>query len=75
MVRQPSDLDTECISFPPPDRFMAQLELDYADGTHETVVTDGSWRAEESPIIQSDIYGGELYDSRAGTGGMGQARL
>ena len=31
--------------FPPPDRFLAQLELDYADGSRETVVTDGSWKA------------------------------
>lgn len=51
--------------FPPPDRFLAQLELEYIDGTHETVVTDGSWKAAASPIFQSDIYGGELYDARA----------
>jgi alpha-L-rhamnosidase len=50
--------------FPPPDRFLAQLELDYADGSHETVMTDGSWKAAASPIIQSEIYAGEVYDAR-----------
>ena len=50
--------------FPPPDRFVAQLELDYADGSHDTVVTDESWKAAASPIVRSDIYGGEVYDAR-----------
>ncbi|HET6177525.1 MAG TPA: family 78 glycoside hydrolase catalytic domain [Candidatus Sulfotelmatobacter sp.] len=50
--------------FAPPDRFMAQLELDYSDGTHETVVSDESWKAAASPIVRSDIYAGEIYDAR-----------
>jgi alpha-L-rhamnosidase len=50
--------------FSPPDRFEAQLELEYADGSHETVVTDESWKASESPIVRSDIYDGEVYDAR-----------
>jgi len=41
--------------FSPPDRLMAQLDLDYADGSHDTVVTDGSWKAAASPILRSDI--------------------
>ncbi len=50
--------------FSPPDRFVAQLELDYADGSHDSVVTDESWMATASPILRSDIYGGEAYDAR-----------
>ncbi|MFZ1158895.1 MAG: glycoside hydrolase family 78 protein [Candidatus Sulfotelmatobacter sp.] len=50
--------------FPPPNLFIAQLELAYTDGTHETVVTDESWKAAASPILQSTIYGGEEYDAR-----------
>ena len=50
--------------FSPPDRFVAQLEIDYADGSHETVITDESWKTAESPILRSDIYGGEDYDAR-----------
>jgi alpha-L-rhamnosidase len=50
--------------FSPPDRFVAQLELDYADGSHDTVVTDEWWKTAASPILRSDIYGGEVYDAR-----------
>jgi alpha-L-rhamnosidase len=50
--------------FPPPNRFVAQLELNYADGSHDTVVTDESWKAAASPILRSDIYAGEVYDAR-----------
>src|SRR5271165_27805 len=50
--------------FSPPNRFRAQLELDYSDGSHETVVTDDSWKAAASPIVESEIYGGEVYDAR-----------
>jgi alpha-L-rhamnosidase len=50
--------------FPPPDRFVAQLELDYADGSHDSIVTDNSWRVAQSAILRSDIYGGEAYDAR-----------
>ncbi len=50
--------------FPAPLRFLAQLEIDYADGSHETVVTDPSWKVAPSPILRSEIYGGELYDAR-----------
>jgi len=50
--------------FLPPDRFMAQLELDYSDGSHETIVSDDSWKASRSAIVRSDIYAGEVYDGR-----------
>jgi alpha-L-rhamnosidase len=50
--------------FPPPDRFVAQLELDYANGSHDTIVSDESWKAAASPILRSGIYAGEVYDAR-----------
>ncbi len=50
--------------FSPPDRFIAQLEIDYNDGGHDTIMTDDSWRAAASPILRSDIYAGEVYDAR-----------
>ncbi len=59
--------------FSPPDRFVAQLELDYADGSHDTVVTDESWKAAASPIVRSDIYGGEVYDARLEQAGWEKA--
>jgi alpha-L-rhamnosidase len=59
--------------FSPPNRFRAQLELDYADGSHETVATDNSWKAAASPILQSEIYGGEIYDARLEQSDWGKA--
>jgi len=50
--------------FPPPNRFAAQLEIDYRDGSHETVVTDRSWKVAQSPVLHSEIYAGEVFDAR-----------
>jgi alpha-L-rhamnosidase len=43
---------------------LAQLEISYADGTIERVITDTTWRAATGPILASDIYDGETYDAR-----------
>ncbi len=43
---------------------LAQIEIAYADGTAQRVVTDESWRAVRGPILASDIYDGETYDAR-----------
>jgi len=43
---------------------MAQLLLEFEDGSCETIRTDGSWRARTGPILESDIYNGETYDAR-----------
>ena len=43
---------------------LAQLEIAYADGTTERVVTDETWRAVRGPILADDIYDGETYDAR-----------
>ncbi|MFC0678744.1 family 78 glycoside hydrolase catalytic domain [Lysobacter korlensis] len=43
----------------------AQLVLEYADGSEETLVTDGNWTATgEGPRTASGIYLGEHYDAR-----------
>jgi alpha-L-rhamnosidase len=41
-----------------------QLEITYADGTKETVVSDKSWKATESEITYAEIYNGETIDAR-----------
>jgi len=43
---------------------LAQLEIDYADGTTGRIVTDETWRAARGPILASGIYDGETYDAR-----------
>ncbi|MDR2774114.1 MAG: family 78 glycoside hydrolase catalytic domain [Tannerella sp.] len=40
------------------------LHIEYADGSTGEIVSDASWKATESPIIFSSIYGGEDYDAR-----------
>ena len=50
--------------FPPPDRLLAQLEIAYTDGRHETFITDGTWKGSASPVLKSEIYAGETYDAR-----------
>ena len=48
---------------------LAQLEVTYADGTTEKILTDDSWKAKNSPILASDFMLGETYDARAEIGG------
>ena len=47
-----------------PQRAIALLRLEYADGTTQNVVTDEHWKAGAGPITFSSIYGGEDYDAR-----------
>lgn len=41
----------------------AVLEIEYADGSVEHVVTDESWTIHDGPTRFDDLYGGELYDA------------
>ena len=43
---------------------LAQLEVTYADGAFEQVVSDDSWKGAASPILASDFMKGEDYDAR-----------
>jgi alpha-L-rhamnosidase len=43
---------------------LAQLEITYADGSQERVVTDEQWQTAPGPILASDLYQGETYDAR-----------
>ncbi len=43
---------------------LAQLVINYSDGTSETIVTDKNWKVSTGPILESDIYNGEKYDAR-----------
>lgn len=42
---------------------LAQLRIDYTDGTSEMIYTDGTWKTTTGPIVASDIYNGETYDA------------
>ena len=43
---------------------LAQLEVTYADGSTERIVTDTTWKTHTSPILSSDFMLGENYDAR-----------
>ena len=47
-----------------PLRAIAQVELEYEDGTREVVGTDDTWRVNPGAITYSSIYGGEDFDAR-----------
>ncbi|TWU57087.1 Bacterial alpha-L-rhamnosidase [Rubripirellula tenax] len=53
---------TELLDLTP--KLLAQLELTYADGRVETIVTDDKWRAtDQGPIRVGGYYHGEDYDA------------
>ncbi len=45
-------------------RFLAQLHIQYEDGTEEVIITDKSWKAARSAIVSDLVYDGEVYDAR-----------
>lgn len=45
-------------------RLIAQLNIEYEDGTRESVVSDNGWRVAAGPIIRNSVYLGEVYDAR-----------
>ena len=46
-----------------PAKAIAQLKLEYADGSEQTVITDKSWKASPGPITYSNLYGGEDFNA------------
>ena len=58
------------------DRFwaIAELHIDYADGTSTVVKTDESWQYRGSDIEMSDIYDGERYNRLLWEGKENNAR-
>lgn len=53
---------------------MAQLEIEYADGTRDVIATDTSWRVTgQGPIQEADLLMGECYDARREQAGWSRA--
>jgi alpha-L-rhamnosidase len=46
-----------------PNALKAQLRIAYTDGRVDWIATDGSWKADISPILSAEIYDGETYDA------------
>ncbi|CAN5447537.1 family 78 glycoside hydrolase catalytic domain [soil metagenome] len=43
---------------------LAQIEINYTDGTRQIIATDQSWGAKFGPIVSDDLLMGETYDAR-----------
>jgi alpha-L-rhamnosidase len=55
-----------------PQEAIAQIRLEYADGSVEFIGTDDSWQSAAGPITFTSIYGGEGYDARLAQPGWDQ---
>lgn len=40
------------------------LQIDYNDGTAESIISDNSWKVTTGPIVFDNVYAGETYDAR-----------
>jgi len=47
-----------------PLKAIAQIELNYSDGSSEWIATNGSWKAHPGPIVYANVFGGEDHDAR-----------
>lgn len=43
---------------------LAQLMVEYSDGTREIFITDESWKSDFSAVVYTEIYHGETIDAR-----------
>ncbi|MEV6483040.1 glycoside hydrolase family 78 protein [Streptomyces sp. NPDC051576] len=43
---------------------LAELHIEYTDGTTDTVVTGPGWRTSDGPVTSAGLYEGEEYDAR-----------
>lgn len=45
-------------------RLVSQIEINYSDSSKQIIVSDESWRNSVGPILDNNIYIGEIYDAR-----------
>lgn len=45
-------------------RMIAQLEIEFDDGSTQSVCTDNSWKTTIGPLLHNSIFQGEVYDAR-----------
>lgn len=47
-----------------PNKLLFQMEMEFYDGSRQTVTSDGSWKTRLSPIVSNSIYAGEVYNAQ-----------
>ncbi len=45
-------------------QLLAQINIEFADGSTMTLASDEGWKVSTGPILRNDIYGGETCDAR-----------
>jgi len=45
-------------------KLLFQMELEFYDGSRQTVASEGSWKTRLSPIVSNSIHGGEVYNAQ-----------
>jgi len=53
-------------------RLIAQLNVEYTDGTVRSFASDASWKVADGPLLRNSIYLGEVYDARKELPGWNQ---
>ena len=57
-------------------RFLAQLEIEYVDGSRDTIATDGTWHGTtDGPVRSADLMQGCAYDARLQRDGWADAKF
>ncbi|MET9503899.1 glycoside hydrolase family 78 protein [Streptomyces sp. NPDC006622] len=51
---------------------LAELRIEYADGTTDTVATGENWRWSPGPVLAAGLYEGEEYDARRARPGFSE---
>ena len=45
-------------------RLLMQMNVELADGSTKSIVSETGWKVSPGPITRNDLYGGETYDAR-----------
>jgi alpha-L-rhamnosidase len=53
-------------------RFIAQLNVEFTDGTRQSFASDAAWKVADGPLRRNSIYLGEVYDARQEVPGWNQ---
>lgn len=49
-------------------KLIFQMEITYADGTSDVIVSDNKWKTSNGPLLKNGIFTGETYDARSELG-------
>ena len=48
-----------------PPKALVQIEIDYADGSRDYIVSDATWKTSEGAIQENGLYSGETFNAQA----------